>query len=474
MFFWPLFWKILLIGGIALFIAMFLFVSFRGFFEIKDLLGIKASHPPSDDVIDYSKNYKRTIFTWSLYDFANQPYPTIIITFIYSNFFTKTLAADYPNGDVMWLFAISICAIIIALLSPLMGAIADRSGYRKTYLILSTWICVISTIFLYFPLPGQIFFALTLVIISNAAFEMGQVFCNSYLPDIAPREKIGRISGYGWSLGYFGGLVALAICYAVFYAPSTPTNPLTGNLLNTNSFEQVRAMPVFIAIWFALFSLPTFMYVKDRKIDKTKKVSIKKSYYELVKTFKEIKKYKNIARFLIARMLYNDAILTIFGFGGIYAGEKYGWGAGMMLLFGIILNIGAGTGAFLFGFLDDKIGAKRTIQISNYAIFIAVIMAILAPTVKWFWLAGIIMGIASGPNQSASRSLMGRIIPKGKTNEFYGFYAFSGKATSFAGFLLLGVVKLATGSQEIGMLAVSMLLIGGIFLLSKVNDRSEI
>ena len=233
-------------------------------------------------------------------------------------------------------------------------------------------------------------------------------------------------------------------------------------------------MPVFIAIWFALFSLPTFIYLKDRKIDRTKKPSIKKSYEELSKTFKEIKKYKNIARFLLARMLYNDAILTIFGFGGIYAGEKYGWGAEMMLTFGIILNIGAGSGAFLFGFLDDKIGAKRPLQFCNYAIFIAVIIAILAPTVEWFWVAGIIMGIASGPNQSASRSLMGRIIPKGKTNEFYGFYAFSGKATSFAGFLLLGIVKLITGSQEIGMLAVSILLIGGIYLLSMVSDKAEI
>ena len=233
-------------------------------------------------------------------------------------------------------------------------------------------------------------------------------------------------------------------------------------------------MPIFIAIWFALFSLPTFIYVKDRKIDRSKKTSIKKTYYGLLKTFKEIRKYKNIARFLIARMLYNDAILTIFGFGGIYAGYKYQWGTEMMLKFGIILNVGAGLGAFLFGFLDDKIGAKRTIQITNYAIFIAVIIAILSPSEEWFWLAGIIMGIASGPNQSASRSLMGRIIPKGKTNEFYGFYAFSGKATSFAGFLLLGIVKLITGSQETGMLAVSLLLIGGIFLLSKVNDNTEI
>ena len=421
--------------------------------------------------IDYTKNYKRTIFTWSLYDFANQPYPTIIITFVYSSFFTHDLAKGYySDPETLWLFAISICAIIIALLSPLMGAIADRSGYRKTYLILCTWICIISSLLLYFPMPGQVFLALSLVIISNAAFEMGQVFCNSYLPDIAPKDKIGRISGYGWSLGYLGGLIGLTVCLIVFYFPSEPINPFTGNALNKETFEHVRAMPIFIGIWFAIFSLPTFIFLKDRKIDRSKPVSIKKSYNELVKTFREIRKYKNIVRFLIARMLYNDAILTIFSFGGIYAREKFGWDIEMVLIFGIGINVAAGIGAFVFGFLDDRLGAKRTIQISNYAIFVAVMVAILSPSPEWFWLAGIIMGIASGPNQSASRSLMGRILPEKKTNEFYGFYAFSGKATSFAGFLILSLMILITGSQEIGMLVVSLLLIGGIYLLGNVKD----
>ena len=424
--------------------------------------------------IDYTKNYKRTIFTWSLYDFANQPYPTIIITFVYASFFTHDLAKGYySDPETLWLFAISICAIIIALLSPLMGAVADRSGYRKTYLILSTWVCIISSLFLYFPMQGQIFFALSLVVISNAAFEIGQVFCNSYLPDIAPKEKIGRISGYGWSLGYLGGLIGLAVCLIVFYYPSEPVNPFTGNTLNKETFEHVRAMPIFVAIWFALFSLPTFIFLEDRKIDRSKSISIKKSYNELLKTFREIRRYKNIARFLIARMLYNDAILTIFSFGGIYAREKFGWDIEMVLIFGVGINVAAGIGAFVFGYLDDKLGAKKTIQMSNYAIFAAVMIAILSPSAEWFWLAGIIMGIASGPNQSASRSLMGRIIPDKKTNEFYGFYAFSGKATSFAGFLILLLMILITGSQEIGMLVVSLLLIGGIYLLDNVKDYVE-
>ncbi len=427
-----------------------------------------------NEKIDYTKNYKRTIFTWSLYDFANQPYPTIIITFVYSSFFTHDLAKGYQNADSIWLFAISICAIIIALLSPVMGAIADRSGFRKTYLIVCTWICIISTLFLYFPQPGQIWFALILVVVSNAAFEMGQVFCNSYLPDIAPRDKIGRISGYGWSLGYFGGLIGLAICLFVFYFPEQPFNPFTGNPLNKDNYEHIRSMPIFISMWFAFFSLPTFIFLKDKKREKLSSNTLRKSYDELLNTFREIKQYKNILNFLIARMLYNDAILTIFSFGGIYAREKFGWDIEMVLVFGIGLNIAAGLGAFVFGFFDDYLGAKRTIQISNYAIFIAVVIAVLSTNEQYFWVAGIILGIASGPNQSASRSLMGRIVPVNKVNEFYGFYAFSGKATSFAGFLLLSVMILLTGSQEIGMMVVSLLLIAGIFLLGTVDDNSKI
>ena len=172
-------------------------------------------------------------------------------------------------------------------------------------------------------------------------------------------------------------------------------------------------------------------------------------------------------------MLYNDAILTIFFFGGIYAGDNFPefFDIKGLLVFGIVLNVAAGLGAFIFGFLDDILGAKKTIQISNFAIFVSVMIAVLAPSVTWFWISGIILGIFSGPNQSASRSLMGRIIPKDKVNEFFGFYAFSGKATSFIGPLLLAVIKQITGSQKIGMLAVSLLLIGGMALLSNISEK---
>ena len=423
--------------------------------------------------VEYTKNYKRTIFTWSLYDFANQPFPTLIITFIYSAFFADFLASDFESADSMWLYAVSISSILIALLSPIMGVIADKSGYRKTFLIAWTWICVIGSILLFFPLKGQIIFALSLVVISNIGFEMGSVFCNSYLPHIAPKEKIGRISGYGWSFGYVGGLLSLAVCYFLFVLPDNPVNPISGNLLDTGSGENIRFINLFVALWFFIFSIPTFIYLKDRKRDKWKYVSIKKSYSEIVTTFREIRKYKNIFRFLIARMFYNDAILTIFFFGGIYATQTFKFDFNELMVFGIVLNIAAGLGAFAFGFFDDIVGARKTVQFSNIAIFISIMIAVLAQSPIWFWVSGIILGIFSGPNQSASRSLMGRIVPKEKVNEFFGFYAFSGKATSFIGPLMLAVINQITGSQRMGILAVSLLLIVGMYLLNGVKEDSK-
>ena len=163
-----------------------------------------------------NSNYKRTIFSWSMYDFANQPFTTLVVTFIYGTFFTKVIAENEIIGTALWSRAITITALFVAFLSPIMGALADRGGYRKVFLIFWTWVCILGTFALYYPLPGQVVAALTCFIIANIGFEMGSVFCNAYLPHIAPREKVGRISGYGWSLGYLGGLIALMISLFLF------------------------------------------------------------------------------------------------------------------------------------------------------------------------------------------------------------------------------------------------------------------
>ena len=434
-------------------------------------------------------NYKRTIFSWSIYDFANQPFTTIILTFIYSTFFVDFIALDSQSGSVLWGRAVSISSIFIALLSPIMGAIADTGGYRKIFLVFWTWVCIIFSFLLYYPLHGDIFYSLLFFCIANIGFEMGGVFLNAYLPSISPKDKIGRISGYGWSFGYIGGLIALCISFLLFIQPENPINPITGELLDKSTGEHIRIINILIAIWFAIFSIPTFLFVKSK--EKSKKISIsiiKNSFLSIKNTFKQIRMYKETLKFLLARLVYNDALITIFAFGGIYAKEVFNFTFNEIFLFGIILNVTAGIGAFLMGFLDDKLGGKKTIQLSNYGYIVACLLAVISPSIKEvfifeivringesvFWVSGVLIGIFSGPNQSASRSLMGRLTPLNKKNEFFGFYAFSGKATAFLGPLLFSTVVSITDSLRYGLLIVIVLFLFGIFLLNLVDEEKGI
>jgi len=423
-----------------------------------------------------------------MYDFANQPFTTLVVTFIYGTFFTKVIAENEIVGTMLWSRGITITAIIVALLSPIMGAIADRGGYRKLYLIFWTWVSIIGALILWFPVEGQVVFALTAFIIGNVGFEMGGVFCNAFLPEITTKRNIGRVSGYGWSFGYVGGLIALAIALLLFVNPDIPIFNL-----DKTAHEHIRATNIMVAIWFAIFSIPTFLFINQEKRPKQKiKPMIIESIIQVRNTFRNVRQYKEMTKFLIARLIYNDGLITVFAFGGIYASGTFGFSFQDILIFGIVLNVAAGFGAFLMGFLDDMIGGKTTIQISNVGLIVACIIAVSAPDrdlfnitlpiigsmlitgKSMFWLSGILIGIFSGPNQSASRSLMARFVPKDRENEFFGFFAFSGKATAFMGPFLLGFLTQIFESQRYGIAVVILFLIVGFLLLRSVDEDAGI
>ena len=414
-----------------------------------------------------NKNNK-TIFAWSMYDFANQPYTTLVITFIYSTYFAKAIAPNEIIGTALWSRAMTITALTVAFLSPIMGAVADKTGHRKLFLIFWTYVCIVGSFALYYPLPGEIYKALFWVVISNVGFEMGGLFCNAYLPDIAPKDKIGRISGYGWSLGYLGGLIALGIGYVFLVSPE---NPMFG--FSKELGENIRATNIMVAIWFIIFSIPVFMGLSGTaKVNKSSSKNIwSDSFLEIKSTFSNIKKYKELVKFLIARIFYNDGLITIIAFGGIYAAGTFNFTFEDIFLFGIVLNITAGLGAFALGFLDDMIGGKKTVQVSNVGLIFACLLAVFTKSITVFWFSGILIGIFMGSNQAASRSLMARFIPENKENEFFGFFAFTGKATAFLGPLLLGIVTQVFNSQRHGIFVVVVLLLIGFFLMLRVNEN---
>ena len=413
---------------------------------------------------------RKTIISWMMYDFANSSFANNVTTFIYAAFFTKVIVENEIVGTTLWSRGVGIIMLVVALLSPPLGALADQGGYRKRFLIFFTFLAVIFTALLYFPQQGQVTFAIAIYIIACICFEMGTVFYNAFLPDIAPPERIGRISGQAWGVGYLGGLLSMAVLMVGFVSAETPWFGLS-----KETHEHIRATNIGVAIWFAIFSLPAFFYLPEPPARQTgDKLSLAASYRRILQTFRELQHYREIFKLLLARLVYNDGLVTVFAFGGIYASGTFGFTFEEVLFFGIIVNIAAGIGAWCFGYLDDRLGGKLTIQITLIGFVIAATIAVVPQEKIWFWIAGILVGLFAGPNQSASRSLMGRFVPKNKETEFYGFYAFSGKATAFLGPLLMGVLTQAFQSQRIGMATVGLFFIVGGLLLRTVDEQKGI
>ncbi len=412
----------------------------------------------------------RSVWSWALFDFANSPFTTLMVTFIYPVFFAQVIVGDEIEGTALWSRAVTLTAILVALLSPILGAVADRGGYRKEFLFIATAACIAGTTALYFIGAGQVFLAFAWFVFANTAFEMGMVFYNAFLPDIAPPDRIGRISGYGWALGYGGGLLALVLALVTLVQPEVPWFGFV-----KDQGENIRATNLLVAAWFAVFSVPIFLFVKDDRVEGADPARIaRETYGQLKETIREIGKYRQIVRFLIARLIYNDGLVTIFAFGGIYAAGTFGFELQDILVFGIVINVTSGLGAFGLGFLDDWLGGKRTLQITLVGLIAASLLAVLAPNRFWFWVSGVVIGIFVGPNQAASRSLMGRFVPDDKENEFFGFFAFSGKLTAFLGPLLLGILTQLFDSQRAGIAIVLVLFALGLVLLGRVDEREGI
>lgn len=431
------------------------------------------------------KDNTRTIWSWALYDFANSAFTTLVVTFVYGTYFISSIAPSEIEGTQWWSWAISLTAVIVAISSPFLGAIADNFGFRKRIMIISTLFCVITTALLFFPTEGQVIYALLVFVIANISFEIGTVFCNAYLPQIASEDRIGKTSGLAWGLGYLGGLLALALSLVLLVQTDAP---IFG--FSVDDGENIRATNLLVALWFFIFSVPLLFGVKEVKRRKgiDLKTIVTQAYGQLKQTFLEVKEHKTIYSFLISRLFYNDALVTVFAFGGIYASTTVGFSFEEIMILGIVLNVLAGLGAFIFGYFDDINGSKKVVKWSIKFLMLACVIAILSPELPgimelifggeaipdWFnskflfWVAAVFIGIFSGPNQSSSRALMSRITPEKNRNEFFGFYAFSGKATAFIGPLLFGFATSLFNTQQAGLVIVILLFTCGYLFLKKV------
>ncbi|MEE9576290.1 MAG: MFS transporter, partial [Gemmatimonadota bacterium] len=396
--------------------------------------------------------------------FANSAFTTLIVTFIFSAYFMQVIVGDEVRGTVLWTRAVNISAIIVALTMPVLGAIADFSRRRKRFLLLATLQTLVFTTLLFFMQPGMVVLAVVLFVFANVAYEGGQAFYNAFLPEISTPRNMGRISGYGWALGYVGGLAALGI--ALWMMSALPEN---GHL-------NVRATILLVAIWFAVFSIPTFLFLRERGIARAVEPGtyMREGFRRVAETFRHLRRYREAAKVLLARLVYNDGLVTIFALAGIYSIAVFDFTIEEVIRLGIVANVAAGLGAFGFGFVNDWIGGKRTIAITLVVLTISAILGATAETRTGFWIAAIVISFMVGPTQSASRTLLGSMTPEAKHAEFFGFYAFSGKLSSILGPLLFGTVVGVTGSHRLAMGSMVVFFVAGFVLLMLVDEKAGI
>jgi UMF1 family MFS transporter len=405
---------------------------------------------------------------WCLYDWANSGFPTVITTFVFSVYFTQTVAETPIIGAVQWSRGLAVAGLIVALVSPFLGAVADHAGRRKPWLLVFTLASAGACAALWFvaPTTEDARLGLTLYVLASVAFGFAMVFYDAMLPGIAPAGYLGRLSGWGWAVGYAGGLACLLIAlFGLVRADPVPFG------LDRVAAEHVRATGLLVALWFLLFSVPLFAFTPDRPPTGIPlKQAVRAGFDSLRTTLRRLPENRAIARFLLAHMFYTNGLTTLFAFGGIYAAGVFGMELAEVLTFGIVLNITAGAGAAAFAWVDDWLGSKRTIIIALGALLGLGSALVLVESKTLFWILGATLGVFVGPAQAAGRSLMARLAPPELATEMFGLYALAGKATVFAGPLAFGLATDAFQSQRAGIATILVFLLVGLFILSPLQE----
>jgi MFS transporter, UMF1 family len=427
---------------------------------------------------------RRGQYAWALLDWAHQPYFTLVATFIFAPYFATQFIGDAVRGQEIWGYSQSFAGACIAVLSPVLGAIADRMGRRKPWIAALGVSYILGNALLWFAAPDTpqaLPLVLAALVLAMLSAEFIIVFSNAMLPDLSSPAQLGRLSGFGWGLGYIGGLISLIAIIAMPGIKDIP-GQLAGPLA---------------AFWFLMFAPPFFLFTPDRPATGLRAgQAIRQGFAQLRETVRQSRHHVQIWRFLIAHMIYADGLAALFAFGGIYGAGLFGWEMFALGLFGIILIVFGAVGAFAGGWADDRFGSRRTVLVSVAGLMLALLGALSiqrdsilfglpvsppqpggaafhsTPELAYL-VCGVLMGIFSGPAQSASRSLLARLAPREMIGEFYGLFAMSGKATSFLAPLLIGLTTAALASQRAGMLVVLVFLGGGIALLWRVRVAAD-
>jgi UMF1 family MFS transporter len=410
---------------------------------------------------------KLEIFGWCMYDVADSAFTTVIVTALYATYFSRIVVGDPQRADFLWALGASISEILVALLAPVLGAIADYSGSRKRFLGACAAVVVLFTGSLWFAGPGEALLGLTLFILANIGFAGGSVFIDSFLPGISTASSAARLSGTKWAMGYASGLICMALCLPL--AKSVVANPTPEQL------STARFIPIVVAAWYAAAVIPTFLFLRDRSSRKALAPGdnyVRAGFRRLGHTLRNIRRYRELFKLLTAFLVYNDGVVTVIYFASLYAATTIGFSTAEIAAMFIVVNVVAAGGALSFGWLAGRIGKKRAVMISLGIWLSAVAVAYFSYSKAAFYVVAILAGIGMGSSQSVTRALVADFTPRENAAEFFGFLGIAGKALAFVGPILFGTISSVTGSQRPAVLAVGTFFVAGLLLLRRVDEAA--
>lgn len=424
------------------------------------------------------KNANKEHLAWYMYDFGNSAYAAVILLAVYSAYFKGTVVGG-ADGSRYWGIAVGIAMLVVAIISPVLGTIADYTASKKRFMLIFSAITWVFTALLFFVQKGDIFIGMLFFIIAEVGYRSGQVFYNSLLPEIASPDDMGRVSGNGWAIGSFGGILCLLILLPLIVI-------IKGTLI-------VRLSLVFTAVYFALSTIPAFLIIKERAEPKSLPAGenhLSLAFGRLLETLKTLGDYRYFMRFIISFLIYNDGILMALNFAAIIGAVLFGMDQTQLIVFMIVVQVTSVIGAYVAGRIGKKIGFKRTLVYSIILMTLVVVSMIFAQNLTQFYIIGALAGFALTGVQSVSRTLVGYFAPEGRSAEFYGFFAVTGRTSSFIGPTVYGYVayeaarwftnnrglsllQAEISGQRVAIASIVVFLLAGLSILLGVKDPTK-
>jgi UMF1 family MFS transporter len=414
---------------------------------------------------------RKELLAWALYDFANSGYTTVVQTTIFSAYFVGVVAGAAQGfapglSTLLWSLAIGIANFIVMIGGPLIGAIADHRATKKPFLLISSVGCIFSTALLALVEPGDIGLGMMLVTLSAVMFAFGENLIAAFLPELVPERNMGKMSGYGWSLGYFGGLLTLGICLAYI------------TWARQQGLPETHFVPVTLLITAAIFALaaaPTFLWLHERAVPVAQNQGLSNlqiSYARLAHTFKEAARFRDLLWFLITLGVYQSGVSTVVVLSAVYAREVMGFDTQSLIMLIMVVNLTAAAGAFVCGHLQDRIGSVPTLAITLFIWIVAITVALVADKPAHMWIAGNIIGLAMGASQAVGRALVSKFSPSERAGEFLGLWGLVNRLSAIVGPLSYGLINYwSHGNHRMSLLSTLSFFIIGLVLLVKVNEN---